>query len=88
MAWISSTIMVPALFQNFAAFRSGQQDVEGFGSGDQNMRRTGEHRAALVGQGIAGSNGGANLRKQNAALAGELKNFAERSLQIFLNVVA
>ena len=74
-------------FQDFAAFRGGQENVQRLGSSDQDMRRTREHRAALVGESVSGAHGGANVRHEEAALPGELKNFAERSFQILLNVV-
>ena len=38
-------------------------------------------------QRVAGADGGADLRHEQAALAGERENFAERSFQIFLDVV-
>ena len=74
--------------QNGAAFLRRQQDVERFGRGHQNVRRTRQHRAALVHQRVAGAHADANFRHQQAALAGHLQNFAERNFQIFLDVVA
>ena len=74
--------------QNFAALRGREQNVERFGRGDENVRRAIEHRAAFVHQRVAGAHGGADLRHQVAALARQLQNFAERGVEIFLNVVA
>ena len=52
------------------------------------MRRTLQHRAPLVHQRVAGADGGANLRHQEAALAGQRENFAQRNFEILLDVVA
>ena len=38
-------------------------------------------------QRVAGAHGGANFGHQEAAFGGELQDFAERSVEIFLNVV-
>ena len=75
--------------QDGAAFFRRQQDVERFGRGDQDVRRTREHGAALVHQRVAG----ANSRRESRGIsrprsAGHLQNFAERNFQIFLDVVA
>src|SRR5579862_6216596 len=75
-------------FQDFAAFRGGEQNIERFGRGDENMRRPREHLAALVHERVAGAHRGANFRHQETAFGGELQNFAERNLEVFLNVVA
>ena len=69
------------------SFRS-QQDVKRLRSGDQNVRRTLQHRAALVHQRVAGADGGTNLGHQQTAFARHLKNLAQRPFKIFLNVVA
>ena len=37
---------------------------------------------------VAGADGGANLRHQQAAFAGHLQNFAKRNFEVLLNVVA
>src|SRR6202030_2317114 len=75
-------------FQNLATFRGGEQNVERFGRGDEDVRRTLEHFAALVHQRVASAHGGANLGHQKTSFGGELQNFAERNFEIFLNVVA
>ena len=74
--------------QDGAALVRGQQNVERLGRGHQNVRRALQHRAPLFHQRVAGANGGANLRHQQAALAGQRENFAERDFEIFLDVVA
>ena len=75
-------------FENFAAFRGGEKNVKRFGRGDEDVGRALEHFAALVHQRVAGADGGANFRHQKTAIGGELKNFAERNFEIFLDVVA
>ncbi len=74
--------------KHFAASRRGQQDVERFWSGDQNVRRTRQHGSALMRERVAGAHGGANFRHEHAALSGELQNFAKGDFEVFLNVVA
>src|SRR4029077_2705669 len=75
-------------FQNLAAFRGREQNIERFGCSDEDVRRTLEHFAALVHQRLPGADGGGNLGHQKTPFGGELQNFAERDLEIFLNVVA
>ncbi len=74
--------------ENVAAAVGGQQDVERLGRGDQDVRRTLQHLAPLFHQGVAGANGGANLRHQVAAFTGQREDFAEWDLEVLLNVVA
>ena len=74
--------------QDGAALFGGEQDVERFRRGDQNVRRPRQHGAAFVHQGVAGAHADANLGHQQAALGGFAKNFAERDFEIFLDVVA
>ena len=74
--------------QDGAALFGRQQNVERFRGGHQNMRRSHQHLAALVHQRVAGAHADADFGHQQAALAGFLKNFAERNLEIFLDVVA
>src|SRR5215472_14903859 len=78
----------PDSSQNFAASPSGQQDIERLGSGDQNVRWMCEHGAAFVRERVAGAHCSANLRHEHAALSRELQNFAQRTFQVLLNVVA
>ncbi len=70
-----------------AAFERGEQDVERFGSGDENVWRALEHGAALGGWGVSGADGGADGRAEVAAFEGELLDFAEGSFEVFLDVV-
>ena len=71
----------PALFGR-------KQNVERFWGGHQNMRRSHQHLAALMHQRIASANANADFGHQQPALGGFLKNFAERNLEIFLDIVA
>ena len=72
----------------FATAVGGQQDVQRLGRGDQDVRRTLQHLAPLFRQRVAGADGGANLRHQEAAFAGQRKDLAERAFEVFLDVVA
>ena len=74
--------------QHLAALFRGQQDVQRFRRGDQNVRRPPQHGAALVHRRVAGTHGHANWRQEQAALARLLQNLAERNFEIFLDVVA
>jgi len=74
--------------QDGAALFGSEQDVERFGRGHQNVRRTPEHQAAVFHQRIAGADGGADLGHEQAAVAGHLENFSEGDFEILLDVVA
>ncbi len=74
--------------QDGAASLGGEQDVERFGRGNENVRRPHQHVAAFVHQGVAGTHADANFGHQQAAFGGFAKNFAQRDLEIFLDVVA
>src|SRR5260370_37277115 len=74
--------------EDLPALRRGEEDVQRFGRSDQDVRRPREHRAALVSKSVAGAHGGAYVRTGHAALPRELKDFAKRRLQVFLNIVA
>ncbi len=54
----------------FPALASGEEDVEGFGSGDEDVRRVAEHGGALFGEGVAGADSGADFGAEIAALHG------------------
>src|SRR5215470_2689441 len=73
--------------QDLPAALGGEQDVERLGGGDQDVRRAFEHGPALLHEGVAGADGGTDLRHEQPALAGELKNFRQRAFEIFLDVV-
>ncbi len=74
--------------QDCPALFGRKQNVERFGRGHQNMRRPHQHLAALVHQRIASANANADFGHQQPALGGSLKNFAERDLEILLDIVA
>ena len=71
----------------FPALRRREQNVEGLGRCDQNVRRALQHPAPLVHQRVAGAHGGADFRHEKPALARQLQNLAQRRFEIFLNVV-
>ena len=75
-------------FENFAAFSCSKQNVKRFRRGDENVRRSREHLAALVHERVARAHRGADFRHQQAAFGGELHDFAERDFEVFLDVVA
>src|SRR5258707_4979366 len=73
--------------QDFAALRRSKQDVEGFRSSYQNMRRRRQHGAALMRKRISGAHCSTNLRHQDPALPGDLQDFSPWNFQVFLNVI-
>ena len=48
----------------------GEEDVEGFGRGDEDVRRVAEHGGALFGEGVAGADAGADFGGEIAACRG------------------
>ncbi len=70
-----------------ARFAGGEEDVEGLGGGDEDVRRVTEHGGTLFGEGVAGADGGADLGTEIAALHCELLDFGEGGVEIFLHVV-
>ena len=74
--------------QDGAAALGRQKDIERFRRGDENMRRPHQHFAAFVHQGVASAHADADFGHQQATFGGFTKNFAQRELEIFLDVVA
>ena len=54
----------------FARFAGGEEDVEGFGRGDEDVGRVAQHGGTLFGEGVAGADAGADLGAEVAALQG------------------
>src|SRR5437868_1326107 len=76
------------LVQNGTTLFRSEQYVKRLRRGDQDVRRTLQHQAAVGGKGIAGADGTANLRHQQAALASQLHDLAQRNLEVAVNVIA
>src|SRR5580704_120646 len=74
--------------QDRAALLRCKQDVQRLRCRDKNMRRTLQHRTALVHERVAGADSGANLWHQEATFACHLQNFAEREFEVLLDIVA
>ena len=62
----------------FAGLAGGEQQVEGFGRGDEDVRRIAQHAGALDRQRVAGADSGADGRAEIAAGGGELLDLGER----------
>ena len=67
----------------FAGFACGEEDVEGFGGGDEDVRRIAEHGCALFGEGVAGTDSGADFGGEIAASESELGISASGPLRFF-----
>ncbi len=70
-----------------AGLAGGEQDVEGLGGGDEDVGRVAEHRRAILGEGVAGADGGADLGGEVAAGEGELLDLAQGGFEVLLDVV-
>ena len=70
-----------------AGLACGEEDVEGFGGGDENVGRALEHLGALAGEGVSGADAGADLGAEIAAGGGELLDFSEGAVEVLLDVV-
>ena len=73
--------------QGLTRFRGGEQDVEAFGRGDEDVRRMAQHGRAILLERVAGTHAGADLWAEIAALEGELLDFGERADEVLLDVV-
>ena len=74
--------------QDRPALVGRKQDVERLRRGHQDVRRTLQHVAPLFRQRVAGAHGGADFRHQHSALCGQRENFAQRSFEVLLDVIA
>ena len=70
-----------------AGFSGGEEDVERFRRGDEDVGRVAEHGGAVFGEGVSGADAGANFGGEVAAFEGELLDFAEGLVEVFLDVV-
>ena len=74
--------------KDFAAAGSGEQDVERFGGGDENVRRRFQHAGTVARGRVPGAHHGADAGHEVATLGGELLDFEERLVKVLLHVVA
>ncbi len=74
--------------QVFACLRTGEQQIQRLRRGDQDVRRHFQHGHAILGQRVSGTQAGADVRQQVAALQRQLQDLAQRLVQVFLHVVA
>ncbi len=86
-AWISSTMTVRTRRRCSRDLAGGEEDVEGLGRGDEDVRRVAEHGGTLFGESVAGADGGADLGGEVAALQGELLDLGQGGVEVFLDVV-
>ncbi len=67
----------------FPALAGGEEDVEGLGCGDEDVRWIAEHGGTLFGESVAGADCGADLGTEVAALHGELLDLGQRGRRGF-----
>ena len=73
--------------EHAAAGLRAEQDVEGLGRGDDDVRRRAAHALALAGRGIAGPHPGADLHVRQALRAQGVADAGKRRFQVTLDVV-
>ena len=73
--------------QHLPSGSRGEQDIEGFGGGDQNMRRAALHRLAFRLRRIAGAHLGADRHVGKAAVQQRRANAVQRQFQVLADVV-
>src|SRR6516225_4885403 len=74
--------------QQGAAALGGEQDVERFGRGDEDVRRVFDLQRALARRRVAAAYGDADVGQRGAARLGGGEDAGERRLQVLLDVVA
>ena len=74
--------------QQMPAALCRQQDKQGLGSRDKNMRRPLDHLLPLGHRRISGSDGNADGRHQQTFFPSEFRDLVKRTFQILLDVVA
>ena len=75
------------VFQSPAPALGGQQDVQGLGRGNENVRRLLGHPGAFRLLGVAGPHRGADFGKGSPPLLGQGRYLLQRLGQVFLDVV-
>ena len=73
--------------QHLPAGTAGEQDIEGFRGGDQDMGRYPPHALALRLGGIAGPHQGADIHFRQSLRLHNVPDALQRPLQVLLNVV-
>ena len=71
----------------FAGLAGGEEEVERFRRGNEDMRRVAQHGGTIFGGGVAGANAGADLGAEIAALHSELLDLAQGKVEVLLDVV-
>lgn len=74
--------------QHPAGALRGQQDVQGFGSGDEDVGRLAAHLLPLPGGGVTGADSDVDGRERDPLLFGEVRDFLEREFEVPVDVVA
>ena len=87
-AWISSTITVRTVRSMLARAFGGQQQIERFRRGDQDVRRRPQHRRAFLLGRVAGAHRGRDARRFQAGLLGQLPDAAARLGEVLVDVGA
>jgi hypothetical protein len=70
-----------------ARFASGEEDVKGLGSSNEDVGWVTEHGGTLFGESVASADGGADLGAEITTLHCELLDLGERGVEIFLHVI-
>ena len=74
--------------EHFAASLGSEENVKRFGRGDEDVGRMLKHGAALVHEGVAGTDGGTDFRHEEAAFESQALNFAKGDFEVGFDVVA
>ncbi len=73
--------------QHFAAADAGQQQIERFRRRHQNMRRVARHFLPLIGRGVAGAYGHADIHRRHGCQMQMLGYAVQRHFEILLDVI-
>ena len=74
--------------QHLAASLGGQQQIQRFGSGHQNVRRRPQHRGPLAGRGVARADRRGDARRGQTRTLGGGADAAPRLGQVFMDIGA